>query len=367
MITGLPLDPRKQDRLSAFTRVRAGVLARTEHARSLLPAPPAPTCCSSRATGHWPSSSTISPRTGASRPSLTPTGRLSSCTTPPAGYVSPPEIAPRSAGAAVDVTPVDQDSHELDLGARVNVSPEKSDGACFTHAPNLGDRTYYHRTLLLNAMEDADFTNHAAEFWHFSAADRPVRRAHAARAACVPVALHLPRQRRHRPTRTALRRRRCPHRRRELRSRHRSGEAAHGLRTLLARGYRRGHQISGGTVAARRDRPGPLPAGRDPHRRRADQRPGRRRRTECPRPDPCPGRDGPDRRPDHPPPALRTARRPDPCPQGRPGRRVAESGTFADLEDPRTGNRTFRAPYPLQSKAYDLPAQRDASSPAETA
>ncbi|WP_251144885.1 M15 family metallopeptidase [Streptomyces sp. McG3] len=40
------------------------------------------------------------------------------------------------------------------------------------HAPNLGDRAYYHRTLLLNAMEDAGFTNHATEFWHFPAADR---------------------------------------------------------------------------------------------------------------------------------------------------------------------------------------------------
>ncbi|MFJ6440745.1 M15 family metallopeptidase [Streptomyces sp. NPDC091649] len=87
-------------------------------------------------------------------------------------YVAPPEIAPHSAGAGVDVTPVDQDSHELDLGARVNASPQKCDGACFTHAPNLSDRTYYHRTLLLSAMEDADFTNYAAEFWHFSAAGR---------------------------------------------------------------------------------------------------------------------------------------------------------------------------------------------------
>ncbi|MEV6474015.1 M15 family metallopeptidase [Streptomyces sp. NPDC051657] len=55
-------------------------------------------------------------------------------------------------------------------------------GKSFTtspHAPNLGDRAYYHRTLLLNAMEDAGFTNHATEFWHFSAADRydaPMRR-----------------------------------------------------------------------------------------------------------------------------------------------------------------------------------------------
>lgn len=70
------------------------------------------------------------------------------------------------------MTLVDQDGHELDLGTRVNASPEESDGACFTHAPNLSDPAYFHRTLLLNAMEDAGFTNYATEFWHYSTSDR---------------------------------------------------------------------------------------------------------------------------------------------------------------------------------------------------
>ncbi|WP_242620835.1 M15 family metallopeptidase [Streptomyces sp. BK239] len=30
----------------------------------------------------------------------------------------------------------------------------------------------HHRTVLLNAMENAGFTNYATEFWHFSVADR---------------------------------------------------------------------------------------------------------------------------------------------------------------------------------------------------
>ncbi|NED88547.1 M15 family metallopeptidase, partial [Streptomyces sp. SID11233] len=45
-------------------------------------------------------------------------------------YVSPPEIAPHSAGAAVDVTLADAGGRELDLGTRMNASPEESDGAC---------------------------------------------------------------------------------------------------------------------------------------------------------------------------------------------------------------------------------------------
>lgn len=167
---GFRVDPRKQDPLGAFAHVREGVLARLEHARSLLPAgtdllfiegyrPPALqqryfTEYRGELAAAHPDWAAEQLHQAASR------------------YVSPPEIAPHSAGAAVDVTLVDQDGHELDLGTRVNASPEESDGACFTHAPNLSDRARHHRTLLLNAMENAGFTNYGTEFWHFSVADR---------------------------------------------------------------------------------------------------------------------------------------------------------------------------------------------------
>lgn len=45
-------------------------------------------------------------------------------------FVSPPEIAPHSAGAAVDLTLADADGREPDLGTRMNATPEESDGAC---------------------------------------------------------------------------------------------------------------------------------------------------------------------------------------------------------------------------------------------
>jgi D-alanyl-D-alanine dipeptidase len=167
---GFRVDPRKQDPLGAFAHVREGVLVRLEHARSLLPAGTdllfiegyRPLALQQRyfteyrdelAAAH-PDWTAETLRQAASR------------------YVSPPEIAPHSAGAAVDVTLVDQDGHELDLGTRVNASPEESHGACFTCATNISDRARRHRTLLLNAMESAGFTNYGTEFWHFSAADR---------------------------------------------------------------------------------------------------------------------------------------------------------------------------------------------------
>ncbi|WP_237552341.1 M15 family metallopeptidase [Streptomyces sp. SID5789] len=164
------VDPRKRDPLGAFAHVREGVLGRLKHARSLLPAGTdllfiegyRPLTLQQRYFTEYRD------ELAAAHPDWTPEQLHQGASR----YVSPPEIAPHSAGAAVDVTLVDQDGHELDLGTRVNASPEESDGACFTHAPKLGDLARHHRTLLLNAMEGAGFTNYGTEFWHFSVADR---------------------------------------------------------------------------------------------------------------------------------------------------------------------------------------------------
>ncbi|MFJ8980149.1 M15 family metallopeptidase [Streptomyces sp. NPDC102282] len=164
------VDPRKQDPLGAFAHVREGVLARLQHARSLLPAGTdllfiegyRPLTLQQRYFTEYRD------ELAAAQPGWTSEQLHQAASR----YVSPPEIAPHSAGAAVDVTLVDQDGHELDLGARVNASPEESEGACFTHAPNVSDQVRRHRALLLNAMETAGFTNYGTEFWHFSAADR---------------------------------------------------------------------------------------------------------------------------------------------------------------------------------------------------
>ncbi|MEV8245383.1 M15 family metallopeptidase [Streptomyces rochei] len=167
---GFRVDPRKQDPLGAFAHVREGVLARLKQARSLLPAGTdllfvegyRPLALQERYFTEYRD------ELAAIHPDWTAEELHQNASR----YVSPPEIAPHSAGAAVDVTLVDQDGRELDLGTRVNASPEESHGACFTHATNISDRARHHRTLLLNAMESADFTNYGTEFWHFSAADR---------------------------------------------------------------------------------------------------------------------------------------------------------------------------------------------------
>lgn len=86
-------------------------------------------------------------------------------------YVSPPQIAPHCAGAAVDLTLCADDGAELDMGTPVNASPEDSDGACYTAAP-VGSDARRHRDLLAGALEAAGLVNYPTEWWHWSFGDR---------------------------------------------------------------------------------------------------------------------------------------------------------------------------------------------------
>ncbi|MFE3942411.1 M15 family metallopeptidase [Streptomyces sp. NPDC059118] len=87
-------------------------------------------------------------------------------------YVSPPDIAPHSAGAAVDLTLADADGHELDLGTRMNADPEESEGACYTHAAHIGEEARANRRLLGTALTAVGLVNYPTEWWHWSFGDR---------------------------------------------------------------------------------------------------------------------------------------------------------------------------------------------------
>lgn len=87
-------------------------------------------------------------------------------------YVSPPEIAPHSAGGAVDLTLADAEGRELDLGTRMNASPEESAGACYTQADNISDEARAHRGILGSALSAVGLVNYPTEWWHWSFGDR---------------------------------------------------------------------------------------------------------------------------------------------------------------------------------------------------
>jgi D-alanyl-D-alanine dipeptidase len=87
-------------------------------------------------------------------------------------YVSPPEVAPHTAGAAVDVTLRGADDVELDLGCPVNASPEDSLGRCYTAHPDVVGEARLLRSTLASALEGAGLVNYPTEWWHWSYGDR---------------------------------------------------------------------------------------------------------------------------------------------------------------------------------------------------
>jgi D-alanyl-D-alanine dipeptidase len=167
---GLNVDSRKHDPAGAFAHVRQGVLPRLLHAQSLLP------------TGVWllfvegyrpPAlQRRYFEKYSAELASDHPDWQAGELREAVSRFVSPPEIAPHSAGAAVDVTLVNHQGRELDMGTRVNASPEESGGACYTDAPGLSERARTNRATLTATMSAAGLINYATEWWHWSFGDR---------------------------------------------------------------------------------------------------------------------------------------------------------------------------------------------------
>lgn len=86
-------------------------------------------------------------------------------------YISPPAIAPHVSGAAIDLTLCDPDGRELDLGTRVNATPEESDGRCYFDA-EVRPEARAHRTMLAVALHEVGLVNYPTEWWHWSYGDR---------------------------------------------------------------------------------------------------------------------------------------------------------------------------------------------------
>ncbi|TCO16582.1 D-alanyl-D-alanine dipeptidase [Kribbella steppae] len=86
-------------------------------------------------------------------------------------FVSPVEIAPHVAGAAVDLTLIGAHG-PLDLGTPIDATPEESDGACFFEAANISREARTNRSLLADVLTAAGLVNYPTEWWHWSFGDR---------------------------------------------------------------------------------------------------------------------------------------------------------------------------------------------------
>ncbi|WP_371749575.1 dipeptidase [Streptomyces sp. NBC_01283] len=86
--------------------------------------------------------------------------------------LSPPEVGPHVAGAAVDLTLRTTSGAELDLGTPVNASPEESDGACYMDSALISPTARRNRRTLTAALSTAGLVNYPTEWWHWSYGDR---------------------------------------------------------------------------------------------------------------------------------------------------------------------------------------------------
>lgn len=170
LCAAITVDDREADQDGAYAHLRGPVVKRLEHAQTTLPdgltflviegyRPPAVqrhrferyrTDLAER----YPAASKLELAMLASR------------------YISPPEIAPHSSGAAVDLTLQTREGIELHMGTRLNASPEESDGRCYTNARGLSSVARGNRQVLVEAPEGAGLVNYPTEWWHWSYGDR---------------------------------------------------------------------------------------------------------------------------------------------------------------------------------------------------
>lgn len=166
----LRLDGRKRDPAGAFAHLRRGVVSRLEQAQALLP----PGLRLLVVEGYRPPALQERYFTEYREElrALDPGSTGTALDRAASRYVSPPDVAPHCAGAAVDLTLVAEDDEELDLGTAVNASPEESAGRCYTGSPDVPPPARAHRRILGAALSAAGLINYPTEWWHWSYGDR---------------------------------------------------------------------------------------------------------------------------------------------------------------------------------------------------
>ncbi len=168
-VPALVLDTREQDAVGAYGRLRTGVLERLQAASRHLPDGISLLIIE----GHRTTAEQ------ARRFSRYENRLRSSGITDPAelrrktsAFVSPVEVAPHCAGAAVDLTLIDAHGVELDMGGPVNGHRTGNEHTCPLDAPGLSVSARANRDLLATAMTAAGFINYPTEWWHWSFGDR---------------------------------------------------------------------------------------------------------------------------------------------------------------------------------------------------
>lgn len=87
--------------------------------------------------------------------------------------LNPTTPPPHSTGAAIDITLVDENNCEINMGGEIDEISDRSIPNYYQSATNLVQIQFaQNRYLLKNCMENAGFQQHPNEWWHFSFGDQ---------------------------------------------------------------------------------------------------------------------------------------------------------------------------------------------------
>ncbi|WP_331767880.1 M15 family metallopeptidase [Embleya sp. NBC_00896] len=167
-VTAIRLDPRERDEAGAYGRVRAGVLERLRVAADELPDGYGLLVLEGHRESAEQARRFAHHEDRIRRSGVTDPAELRRRTS---AFVSPVEVAPHCAGAAVDLTLADTDGVEMDMGGAVNAHRSGDENSCPMDAP-VPALARRHREILASAMTAASFVNYPTEWWHWSYGDR---------------------------------------------------------------------------------------------------------------------------------------------------------------------------------------------------
>ncbi len=88
-------------------------------------------------------------------------------------FIAPPQdVPPHSTGGAIDITLIDANGNEVDMGSILDDSPDKNENRNFTYAKNIPAYAQTNRQILITALTAVGFVNYPAEWWHWSYGDK---------------------------------------------------------------------------------------------------------------------------------------------------------------------------------------------------
>jgi D-alanyl-D-alanine dipeptidase len=86
---------------------------------------------------------------------------------------NPATPPPHSTGAAIDLTLVDQDGKIVDMGGDIDEMSNRSQPDYYLGSKTALEQGYHqNRVLLAKVMNEAGFSRHKGEWWHFSLGDQ---------------------------------------------------------------------------------------------------------------------------------------------------------------------------------------------------